>query len=129
MDNKFDRIPENDEEMDKLLFNLAGILEKESQGVHMLDPKKFDHLTIVYHAMKLMFQDNGNVKVTYTIGKPYPTMGYVTVEGKSLVFTHPEWFKTSCRLASNLDMYPLIDNAVHIDFTFHGITKKIGEVE
>lgn len=129
MDNNLAKISEYENDDEKFDVELGRLLNQVSQGVHMVNPKTCDRLMAVYQVMKAMFHDDRDVTVEYVIGEPYPSMGYVRVEGKSFRIIRPDLFTMCCKLSSCLDIYPLVKNAMRIEFTFNDISKKIGEVK
>lgn len=64
-------------------------------------------------------------KITYEINKPYKTMAFVSIVGKDLKFSHPQWFVMATKIASNVDIFPRVDGTVQIDFTFNGFANRI----
>ena len=109
---------------DDILDALAEKIAKDESGVFVVDPERVKEFTELYRTVRNVTKGCG-VKVEYEIGKPFPSMGYVSLIGKSVEVTDPALFAKAARLASNIEVYTLTNGKTKIDFTFHGLTVKV----
>lgn len=118
----------NDEEaeaaINETIEEVAEAIQAEEQGIIFTNPRKMKDLMVVYKLMKYITSGK-RLKITYEINKPYKTMAFVSIVGKDLKFSHPQWFVMATKIASNVDIFPRVDGTVQIDFTFNGFANRI----
>lgn len=118
----------NDEEaeaaINETIEEVAQAIQAEEQGIIFTNPRKMKDLMVVYKLMKYITSGK-RLKITYEINKPYKTMAFVSIVGKDLKFSHPQWFVMATKIASNVDIFPRVDGTVQIDFTFNGFANRI----
>lgn len=118
----------NDEEaeaaINETIEEVAQAIQTEEQGIIFTNPRKMRDLVVVYKLMKYITSGK-RLKITYEINKPYKTMAFVSIVGKDLKFSHPQWFVMATKIASNVDIFPRVDGTVQIDFTFNGFANRI----
>lgn len=118
----------NDEEaeaaINETIEEVAQAIQTEEQGIIFTNPRKMKDLMVVYKLMKHIASGK-RLKITYEINKPYKTMAFVSIVGKDLKFSHPQWFVMATKIASNVDIFPRVDGTVQIDFTFNGFANRI----
>lgn len=118
----------NDEEaeaaINETIEEVAEAIQAEEQGIIFTNPRKMKDLMVVYKLMKYITSGR-RLKITYEINKPYKTMAFVSIVGKDLKFSHPQWFVMATKIASNVDIFPRVDGTVQIDFTFNGFANRI----
>lgn len=118
----------NDEEaeaaINETIEEVAQAIQTEEQGIIFTNPRKMKDLMVVYKLMKYITSGK-RLKITYEINKPYKTMAFVSIVGKDLKFSHPQWFVMATKIASNVDIFPRVDGTVQIDFTFNGFANRI----
>lgn len=118
----------NDEEaeaaINETIEEVAQAIQTEEQGIIFTNPRKMKDLMVVYKLMKHIASGK-RLKITYEINKPYKTMAFVSIVGKDLKFSHPQWFVMATKIASNVDIFPRVDGTVQIDFTFNGFANPI----
>ena len=122
MRNEFDMEFESDEQLEAALDEISEAIEKEDKKPTVMSPLRFEQMNFCHAVLKYLTKDMKGVKLTYALHKPFKTMGYVTVEGKELMFTKSEWFARAAEFANNMEVYPLEQNKVRLTFTFHGLT-------
>lgn len=113
------------EDEDDIIDALAKAVAKDESGVFVVDPEKVEAFAEVYRTVSTVAKGQG-VRMEYAIGKPFPSMGYVSLTGKDIEVTDPALFAKAARLASNVEVYTLNNGKTKIDFTFHGLTVKAG---
>ncbi len=118
----------NDEEaeaaINETIEEVAEAIQAEEQGIIFTNPRKMKDLMVVYKLMKYITSGK-RLRITYEINKPYKTMAFVSIIGKDLKFSHPQWFVMATKIASNVDIFPRVDGTVQIDFTFNGFANRI----
>ena len=118
----------NDEEaeaaINETIEEVAEAIQAEEKGIIFTNPRKMKDLMVVYKLMKYITSGK-RLKITYEINKPYKTMAFVSIIGKDLKFSHPQWFVMATKIASNVDIFPRVDGTVQIDFTFNGFANRI----
>ena len=119
MDNEFS----NEKDFIRSISNSAS---RDEKGFHWKRPEKEKLVDFVYRAM-LYFAKGDGIKVEKELNKPYVSMGAVSVVGKEIMFDQPEIFAMVAGLASNFEIYPKIDGTVQMNFTFHNLTRKVGD--
>lgn len=109
--------------VDSLIKDFARLVKEEELAPSVLSEAVMNQLEFTYECMKYLTR--GYAKVTYELCQPVKTMGVVTVEGSSISIAETEWFARALEFASNVEIYPLLDGNVRMEFTFHGLTKYI----
>ena len=117
-------IPEEYEEADELLMFVGEMIEEEEMKTAIIVPEKYEQIRFVYAVMKYLTKDT-DAEVSCRLNEPFKSMGSVSVETEEITFTNTEWFARAAGYASNLDIYPLVNGKIRIDFTFHHITTPI----
>ena len=110
--------------INETIEEVAEAIQAEEQGIIFTNPRKMKDLMVVYKLMKYITSGK-RLKITYEINKPYKTMAFVSIIGKDLKFSHPQWFVMATKIASNVDIFPRVDGTVQIDFTFNGFANRI----
>ena len=106
--------------------DLLDIVMKRISEEHNAEYKNVDDkIEMIDLLEKYLNSSVENVKVTKHINEPFKGMGYISVTGKDIIFESPGTLATAAALASNVDIYPKTDGTVQVDFTFHGIAKKV----
>ena len=115
---------EVNEMIDSIVVTLNDAINEDETGVSVLDANKLRQLQFTYLALRYMSKGS-RARVTYTLNEPYTSVGYVSITGRNIQLKHPEWFAKIADYASNMEVYPKTNGTVQINFTFHGLTKRI----
>lgn len=110
--------------VDAMITSLGEQIEYEENQNCIIRPDGIKAVLYTYKVLKYLTK-NTKARVTYELNEPYRSMGSVSVTGKDLTFSNPEWFMVAVKLASNFNVYTKTDGTVQMDFTFHGLTKRI----
>ena len=94
---------------------------KGSAAVSAMNPKRMKEFAEAVRILKGYAEEAGG-KVSWQIGEPYTSMGFIRITGRSLIFTDSKPFVEAAKIASNVDAYALLNGSVCLDFTFHGMT-------
>lgn len=119
MTEKTDRTEEFDPEEEAILERLRKM--KSGSAVSALNQERMNVFARTFGILKEYAEKAGG-KITWQIGDPYPSMGYIRITGKNLRFFGSGPFRAAAKLASNVDAYALANGHVCLDFTFHGMT-------
>lgn len=111
---------------DSFIKDLADNVAKDENGFSILNLRRVKELEYTYNVLKSIVKGN-RVQLAYEMNAPYTSMGYISIIGKGINITEPELFTKAAQLASNVEMYPKVDGTVQINFTFHGLTRKVGD--
>lgn len=123
-DTEFMQDYEIEEMMDSLLLDLGNqVIESESK-TSIINPNRLKQITLSYNVLKYLTQKM-DAKVSYMLHEPFQSVGCVSVEGKDISFCNTKLFVKICQLASNIDVYPLMNGSIKIDLTFHKLTESI----
>lgn len=123
-DTEFMTDEEVEEMLDGLVTTIDDVVTADDGEVSIINPYRIQQMQYTYKMLKYLTKGTKS-KVTYTLHKPYKSMGFVSVTGKNLMFRNMDWFSKAVELASNFEVYPKTDGTVQMNFTFHGITKAI----
>ena len=108
-----------------LLDQLCKEISEEENRTAILNLPKLQQMQLAYAIIKNLTESKNNIKLSYNLNKPYKSMGFIELEGKVLEFDNPTMFSFAMSLADNTEIYPLLKNKVHINFTFHNLTTPI----
>ena len=115
----------SDEEVDETIESLIDLAEEQTEArdneISIMNPKRVQAVLYTYKILKYLTR-GAKTKVTYELNEPCKSMGSVSIIGKELTFSNPEWFMVAVKLSSNFNVYPKTDGTVQMDFTFHGLT-------
>lgn len=106
------------------LQHIAEAIEQDESGTHVANIKRLKDIKLVYRLLKHITSGE-QLQIMYELNKPYTSMAYISVVGKSLEFERPEWFTLCSNIASNVEIYARMDGRVQVNFTFNGFTNKI----
>lgn len=126
----FDKEFESEEEamasVDEVIMEIANDISKDEDGTSVIIPERVKHVETAYKALRFIAKGK-NVDVTYELNEPYTSMGSVTVVGKEVIITNPVLFAKVASMASNFEVYPKTNGTVQMNFTFHNLTRKVGD--
>lgn len=121
---EFENDADVEEALDNLITEIACAAQIADNKTRIVNPIKMQQLLCTLKILKYITKGSG-VKVTYELYKPFKSMGSVTVCGKNITFTKPEWFAKVVDFVSNFEVYPKTDGTTEMNFTFHGLTVPI----
>lgn len=108
-------------DLDFLDFLAKKVVEEET-GEFVAIPEK---ISLIDSCELVLSKSVEGAKIVKTIGDPFPSMGCIELSGKNITVKNVENFIAVSKSASNIDIYPLTNGEVKMDFTFHGVQKKI----
>lgn len=107
----------------KFMEEIVAMIEADESSATVENGDKVKMLETVEKAAKKFAKQQG-LTIKKELHTPFPSMGTVSIEGKEVIITNPRMFVDATRVASNFEVYPKVDRTIHMDFTFHGLTKK-----
>lgn len=113
---------EKDQELDLFIAELAAEILKDEEKPTVLSPGKYRQVEFVYKCMQYLMSGT-NAEVSYKLFEPVKTMASVCVESDVIEIQDMRWFSRASKMASNVEVYPLTNGKVRMEFTFHGITE------
>lgn len=112
--------------VDEVIMEIANDVSKDEAGTSVIIPERVKQVETAYKALRLIAKGK-NVDVTYELNEPYTSMGSVTVVGKEVIITNPMLLAKVASMASNFEVYPKTNGTVQMNFTFHNLTRKVGD--
>lgn len=113
-----------EDELNQYIESIGEMIEEEDRKMAIIVPQRYDNMRFTYAVLKYLTRGTG-AEVSYKFNEPYKSMGSVSVEAKAIMFHNPEWFSRAAEFANSVDVYPLTNGKMRMDFTFHGITTPI----
>lgn len=114
---------EADAILDDLIMAVAQKAKDDNGNTSIVVPTKLKLISESYKLLKYMF--GNRVKVTYTLHKPYNSVGYITIEGKQIDIQKPSSFIAIVEAASNFEVFPTLYDKIVMNLTYHGLTQTI----
>lgn len=105
----------------KLLDKIMSTISSEDEPEHFNIQYKID---MIDRCCDVLRDFTDGAQINKTINKPFKSMGFISVVGRSIKFLTSEAFLAVASVASNVDIYPKADGSLEIDFTFHGIAHR-----
>ena len=106
--------------LDSIVFTVGESINMDESKTAVINPIKIQQMQFAYGVIKYLTK-NTDTKISYKLNEPFKSMGSISVEGRCLRFTNPEWFARVAEFASNTDVYPLTNGKVRLTLTFHGL--------
>jgi hypothetical protein len=120
----FDTELSEDAEVEAVLDAVTDLLLEADSRTAIVNPYRMKQMADAYKVLTYLLKGS-QAKITYTLHKPYKSVGCIKVTGKTIKFSKPEWFIKAAGLASNFEVFPKIDGTLEMNFTFHGLTESI----
>lgn len=120
----FETPEEAEDAINEALLSLVEDVERDEERASITNYNTLKTMQISYRALLGML-DEKNVKITYTLHKPYISMGYISITSCSeIMVDDPEVFAVISKLASNIEVIRT-DGIIQIILTYHGLTKPL----
>lgn len=118
----------NDAEVEEMIDNLVTTIGDEiaadDSKTAVINPYRVQQMLYTCKVLKYLIRGT-KAEVTCKLHEPYKSMGYISVTGVNLQFGNTDWFLKAVELSSNFEVFPKTDGTVEMNFTFHGLTRKI----
>ena len=110
--------------IDSLVITVGETVIEDESRMAVINPTRLKHINFAYKVLKYM--TNGtDAKVTYQLHQPFHSAGFVSVVGSELSFRQTQWMIKLAELASNVEVYPLANGRIQMNYTFNGLTRPI----
>ena len=125
VENNFDWLTEEEQEelKDAAFHAMCEVIMEEDSKAAIIAPQRMEQMRFVYAVAKFLTK-NTDAKVSYTLHKPFKSMGSISIESDNLIFDG-KWFSRAAEFANNTEIYPLTNGKIRVTFTFHGLTMRI----
>lgn len=108
------------------LYQIAKLIVKNETSDFIPVPEKIEAKKNAVVLLKKAVGDTAII--TMRIAFPFQSMTCVNNSGKDIIFEDPVAFTDTEKLTSNINIYPLTNESVQIDLTFHSVCKKAKQV-
>lgn len=125
-DKGFDSEEEAMASVDEIMMEIANDISGDEAGTSVIIPERAKQIETAYKSL-LLIAKGKNVDVTYEMNAPYTSVGSVSITGREIIITNPVLFAKVAEMASNFEIYPKTNGTVQMNFTFHNITRKVGD--
>lgn len=109
--------------LDRIVLAVAQKADKDDKITSIVVPTKMKLVCESYRLLRYMF--GSKAKVSYTLHKPYKSVGYIPIEGKKINVKNPASFMAIVRAASNFEVFPTLNGKIVMNLTYHGLTQSI----
>ena len=113
-----------EEEVDPYILELGKLIQAEDEKVHVLNEEVLKRFEMAYRLLQKAFEDH-DAEITYTLHKPYKSCGAIRICGEDLIVSDAKAFALAVELIPNIDIYPLTDGRVQMDFSVSNLTTPI----
>jgi hypothetical protein len=118
----FETLDENEDESIEALLTLAEDIERDEERASITNYRTLKIMQFSYRALLGMLGKK-DVSITYTLHKPYTSMGYISIMSRNdIKINNPKVFAVISKLASNIEAYKRTDGMIQINLTYHGLT-------
>ena len=107
-----------------MILALGEMIQEEESRTAILNPEKLRRMKLCYELVKHFLTAPGE-DLSYRVNEPFKSMGSITMESDKFIVKYPEMLRLACRLADNMEVYPLTNGRIRMAFSFHGLTKTI----
>ena len=107
---------------EELISKLISAIEEEERHNYVNIKDKTDMVNLCYD---YLVKHTSGANIKKVLNAPFKSMGYISLTGREISFDSPDVMVAVSSAASNVDVYPKLNGHVEIDFTFHGIAKRI----
>ncbi len=116
-----------DPELDQLIRRIGFVIEAENARPAIVNHAAVQKVRFTYALAKWLVKDMEDVRVTYTLHRPYKASGSVHIEAPRLDFLRTDLFMKLVRFVGNFDFYTKTNGTVCLDFGFSDFTTAISE--
>jgi hypothetical protein len=110
-------------EVDKLIEHMKSL---PKASTYMFDEERLRQCRFAYAMIcHLLKQTGSDATIYYGPHEPDIDVGVIRVEGVELTITDMEGFARVAEFADNMEVYPLVENKVRLEYMFYRIAKPI----
>lgn len=119
-DEEYDE-DERDGRTDAVLLALGEMIEAVESRTAIINPRRMAQMERCYDLIQTRLLSPG-AELSYRVHEPYKSMGCITLEADNFTVRQTKAFQQACRLANNVELYPLVNGKLRIAFSFDGLT-------
>jgi len=114
---------ELDENTQAIIEAIGAAIVAEETEPQLLDVERLLQMMTALRQLKAIAWESW--KITYSIYEPYTSMGVISIEAAEFTFENLQALQRVLVNASNVEIYPLLNDNLKMNITFHGITKRM----
>ena len=112
------------EEQDYAIIEAIGsAIEDEEAEPQVLNVQRMLQFMAALRQLKALAGESW--RVTCALHEPYTSMGVISIEAPEFTFENIQELNKVLVNASNVEIYPLVNDNLKMNITFHGITKRM----
>ena len=116
----------SDERTDAILEALGEQLQREAEGVYILNVPRAREFSDCYRELKHQLHGS-RTKLSWEMDEMLPGCAVIRAESRGFRVKNTAKFAAALRLASNYEIYPKTNGNIMLALTFYGLKTKIGE--
>jgi hypothetical protein len=105
---------------DETLAVLGAMYARLEMAPSIMNPRRRKQFSIAYRLLRRLL-GGSDATVVCKMDYPWKNNGTIIVEGTSLLFRPSLWFSCAAELADSVDIYPLLDDRMRMEFLFVGM--------
>ena len=112
------------EEQDYAIIEAIGAaIEAEEAEPQILNAQRMLQFVAALRQLKAVAWESW--RITCALHEPYTSMGVISIEAAEFTFENLQALQRILANASNVEIYPLLNDNLKMNITFHGITKRM----
>ncbi len=119
-DEEYDE-DERDGRTDAVLLALGEMIEAVESRTAIINPRRMAQMERCYDLIQTRLLSPG-AELSYRVHEPYKSMGCIILEADNYIISQPNVFRQACKLADSVEIYPLVNGKLRIEFGFDCLT-------
>lgn len=103
---------------------IAKMIAEDQKGTWMVLPEKVELVETLFEEL-LNNVKGDDIEMCYDVNQPYISSGAISIRGEDIEIRSSNLIAMLMRAAANVEIYPLVDGRVQMDFTFYGLARKL----
>lgn len=124
MEEKILKEKAEDQRADEAVLALGEMLAAYDARPAVLNLRRFQEMKQCYAFIQKQLLTPGT-DISYRLHEPLKSMGSISLEADNFIFKEPEFLKLASLMASNLEVYPLVNGKLRMTFGFSELTTPI----
>ena len=121
MNYDFDSDFMSEEEYEKSVKNFVQQIKiKGDKSKYIDNVVRLEQMKFAYATLKKITKGK-NVKISYSLFEHSKTSGSITIVGDVIEIDRSEWFARAAEFSSNIEVLPLANGQMEINFMFYGL--------
>lgn len=114
-----------DAQQEQILDALSALMLADERRTAVLNFAEYAKIEAAHAILRTLTHDMEDVTLICRLHEPFPSTGFISLEGESLEFYNSPLLSRAIGLANNIDIYPLTNGRVRMDLAFNELTKPI----